>query len=168
MRKKMVDELASRYEGVENFILVDPRGLTANQTVEMRREMRLQEVKMNVVKNSVALHAFKKAGLEPLSELLTEMTAVCCGPDPVAIAKLVHEARDKYEKKPKVRGAMIDGQIMDAKQVAELSKLPSREQLMGTLLATFNAPASTFVRLLNEVTASFLRVLQAHADKNNS
>jgi large subunit ribosomal protein L10 len=49
--------------------------------------------------------------------------------------------------------------------VAELAKLPSRQELLATLVATLQAPIAKFVRTLNEVPGKFARTLVAVRDK---
>jgi large subunit ribosomal protein L10 len=161
LRRKMVDELARRYEGTSNFVVVDYHGLTAGKAVEFRAELRRSEVRMNVVKNSVARHAFARIGLAPLTEFLKEMNGVVYGPDAVAIAKAVVDFRKKNDNVPKVRGGLVEGKPVDARQVEAISQLPSREQILANFLATMNAPASSFVRVLNEIPAAFVRALDA-------
>ena len=94
---------------------------------------------------------------------LTDMNAVVYGPDPLSMAKLIHAFREKNNL-PKVRAALVDGQPVGPEKVAELSKLPGRDQLLGHFLATLQAPASTFVRLLNEVSSQFVRLMAAVRD----
>jgi large subunit ribosomal protein L10 len=71
LRRKMVDELAEKLKGQTNLVLVDAKGLTGNQTVELRKALREDKNKIRLVKNSVALHTFKKLGVTGLDTALT-------------------------------------------------------------------------------------------------
>ena len=165
VRKKMVQELAARYRGQENFVVVDPRGLTALESVELRAEMHKNDLHMSVVKNSILRHALKDAGLESLEKILGEMNALVYGPDPVTIAKVVHEFQKKADKRPAVRGGLLDGEPIDAAQVRKLSHMPTRDQLIGMLLCAMQGSTTALARVLNEIPTSFARVLKAVADK---
>ncbi len=165
LRKRVVDELEKKYKGHKNFFLVNYQGLTANQTVELRRELRADKVKMNVVKNSVAHHTFEKLGLKDLQNHLTGMNAVVYGPDPVAAAKKLVAYRDKHQKS-QVTAAIVEGKVMTAAEVVTLSKLPGREQLLAQVLGVLLGVQTQFVSTLNEIPRKFVGTLQAVADKD--
>lgn len=165
MRRKMVDELAGKYRGMKNFVLVDVRGMSGRQSVELRRDLRESGVRMNVLKNSVAHHTFEKLGLKGFQEKLTGMNAVVYGPDPVTIAKKLTAFRDKQQK-PDIKAAVVEGQVFGPKQIETLSKLPGREQLISMLLGLFRAVPQQFVSTLNEIPRKFLGTLQAIQDKD--
>ena len=76
LRRKMVDELAEKLQGQANLVLLDAKGLTGNQTVELRKALREDKNKLRLVKNSVALHTFKKLGISGFEASLTGMSAV--------------------------------------------------------------------------------------------
>ncbi|MHC4607247.1 MAG: 50S ribosomal protein L10 [Planctomycetota bacterium] len=165
LRRKMTGEIAARYRDVANCVLVDYRGLTADQAVQLRSDLRRSDVRMTVVKNSTAKHALAGAGIGALAESLRDMNAIVYGADAVVVAKALHEFRRKNENIPKVKGGVLEGKHVDAAQVEQISLLPGREQMLATFLATMNAPMSSFVRVLSEIPASFARVLAAVRDQ---
>src|SRR3990172_5669759 len=87
LRRRAVDELVRKYGKSKSLLLLDPRGMTGNQAVELRRDLRTDKIRLTLVKNSVAFHAFEKLGLKDLQPRLTGMTAIVHGADPVAAAK---------------------------------------------------------------------------------
>ena len=165
LRRRMVDELSVSLKDQTSLIVVDATGLTGTQADEIRAELRQSEGKFRHVKNSVALHACKKVGIEGLDEYLNGMTAFAFGADVLSVAKGLIEYKDK-NKRPKVRGALIEGQLMNAAEVEQFSKLPSRDELLSILLGTLNAVTTKFVSTLNEIPRSFVGTLQAVADKD--
>ncbi len=164
LRRKMVDELAEKIGGQKNLVLVDAAGLTGGQAVELRAQLREGRVAMRLVKNSVALHALRKLGIDVFEKQLEGMSAFVYGPDPLVIAKKLAAYREKNQR-PAVRCALIEGKAMDAAAIAALSKLPGREQLLGMFLGTLNGVVQKFVSTLNEIPRSFVGTLQAVADK---
>jgi large subunit ribosomal protein L10 len=160
----MVDELVKRYQHQKNYVLVSTQGMTANQAVELRRDLRECKVKMTALKNSVAHHAFEQLGLKELQKHLTGMNALVVGPDPVVIAKKLVAFRERTEK-AQVRAGMVEGKALSAAELVTMSKLPGREQLLSTLLGTIQAPAQQFVTVLNEAGRQFVGVLAAYEGK---
>ena len=70
--------------------------------------------------------------------------------DPAAVAKCLKEAGDDFEA-VNLRGGILDGEELTLDQVTQLANLPSRDEMLATLLATFNAPISALARVLNAV-----------------
>ncbi len=164
LRHKMVDELAGKFRGQKNIVLVNAQGLTGNQTVELRAQLREVQVKMRLMKNSVALHIFKKLGLPGFDPHLSGMTALVYGPDPLAIAKKLVAYREKNQR-PEVKCAWIEGKVMGAAEVVALSRLPGREAILASLFGTMNAVTQKFVSTLNEIPRSFVATLLAVSGK---
>ena len=73
-------------------------------------------------------------------------------------------------KKPdiKLKGGYIDGKLYDVASVTAISKLPSKELIVGQLLGSLNAPASNFVGTLNNIIGDFVRTVQAIVDKQSA
>ena len=164
LRRKMVDELAEKLQGQNNLVLVDAKGLTGNQTVELRKALREDKSKFRLVKNSVALHTFKKLGVTGFEGSLTGMSGVVYGPDPLAIAKKLVAYREKHQKAA-VKAALIEGKPMAPASIDALSKLPGRSELMSQVLGVLQGVTVQFVSTLNEIPRSFVGTLQAVADK---
>src|SRR3954468_4986951 len=111
LRRKMVDELAEKLQGQTNLILLDAKGLTGIQTTELRKALREDKNKLRLVKNSVALHTFKKLGIAGFEGQLNGMSALVYGSDFLAIAKKLVAYNEKH-KKGSVKAAYIEGKQM--------------------------------------------------------
>ena len=164
LRRKMVDELADKLKGQQNMVLIDANGLTGNQSVELRKALREDKVKVRLVKNSVALHTFKKLGIAAFEKHLTGMSAVVYGADPLAIAKKLVAYREKHQK-GSVKAALIEGKPADAAAIAALSKLPGRTEMLGQILGLMQGATVKLVSTLNEIPRKFIGTLLAVADK---
>jgi large subunit ribosomal protein L10 len=164
LRRRMVDELVKKHDKQKNFVLVNASNMTANQSVELRRDLREAKAKLTILKNSVAHHAFEKLGLKDLQKHLTGMTALVAGSDPVVLAKKLTAFKEKTDRAG-VRAASVEGKPFTAADVAALSKLPGREQLLSTLLGTMQAPAQQMVNVLQESVRQILNVLAAYEAK---
>jgi large subunit ribosomal protein L10 len=164
LRRKMVDELAEKLQGQNNLVLVDAKGLTGNQTVELRKALREDKSKFRLVKNSVALHTFKKLGVTGFDASLTGMSGVVYGPDPLAIAKKLIAYREKHQKAA-VKAAVVEGKPMPPAAFEQFSKLPGRQELLSQVLGVLQGVTVQFVSTLNEIPRSFVGTLKAVADK---
>jgi large subunit ribosomal protein L10 len=81
--------------------------------------------------------------------------------DPVAVAKVMHEFSRENVDKFTIKGGAMPNVMMNPQQVADLAKMPSRNQLLATLLGTMQAPIAKLARTMNEVPGKFVRTLAA-------
>ena len=152
-------------------ILIDYRGIDANQIVELRKDLNATSSKMKVLKNSLARIASNDTPFAGLADQFTKTRAIVYSDgDPVEQAKILSEQAAKLENLKILAGILVgDGKtsILDSSQVEALSKLPSREELIVKLLFLLQASATQFVRTLNEVPSKFIRTLAAIRDSKS-
>jgi large subunit ribosomal protein L10 len=157
------EELVGRYaEGLADaphaFVL-GFQGITVAQTDDLRRRIREQGGRYEVVKNRLALIAVKGKGLESLSDQFTGPTGVAfSNDDPVALAKALAQF-SKDNPVLQFKGALVDGQAVAGDQVAAIATMPSREELIAKLLFLLQSPITRFVRGLNEISRQLVVVL---------
>lgn len=162
-KKAVVTEVTAKLADAQAAMLAEYRGLTVAQMTELRHKAYASQVYLRVVKNTLAQRAIQGSSFECLKDQLSGPLALAISKDPVAAAKLLAEfAKDNEALRIKV-GAM-GGKLMTLAQVQALAKLPSREQLLATLVGTLQAPLTKLVRTLNEVPGKFVRTLAAVRD----
>lgn len=144
-------------------IIAEYRGLSVAQMSALRAEARNAGVYLRVVKNTLARRAIVGSDFECLDEHFVGPVAIATASDPVAVAKVLSDFAKKHEALAIKVGAM-DGGVLTDSDIKALAKLPSRDQLMAQLIGTMQAPIQKFVRTLNEIPASFVRVLAAIRD----
>ncbi|MBK1790347.1 50S ribosomal protein L10 [Persicirhabdus sediminis] len=160
-KKYMIDELFERVNASPFVLVVDYTGMSVTQFSELRNRLTEAGSECHVAKNTFMRKAIADAGLPDISEKLTGQTAFITGEaDVCAAAKVVKEFTKEF-KIMEVKAGILDGDVLEASQVAELANLPSREVLLAQLLGVLNAPASKLVRTLNEPGSSIARVLKA-------
>jgi len=132
----IAEDLKKRLDGVENALLVNVVGMDVNASNKLRRDLVASNIKLLVVKNSLADRATKDTSLNPLFAGLTGMAAVCWGAqDIVSLAKtIVKLAKDKAYAKFEIRGGILDGEAFTAEKVEDISKWPTREEQIAILL----------------------------------
>ncbi|MBC8257677.1 MAG: 50S ribosomal protein L10 [SAR324 cluster bacterium] len=167
-KEAQVSELRSIFNNTSAGILVDYRGIEANQIVELRKKLNEASSTMKVIKNSLARLAAEDTPFSELAEQFTQTRAlVFSAGDAVQQAKVLSEAAKKLENLKILAGILVDENktsILNTGEVVALSKLPSREELLMKLLFLMQAPATQFVSTLNAVPAKFVRTLAAIRD----
>ena len=163
-----VSELRSIFNNMSAGVLVDYRGIEANQVVELRKQLNDASSTMKVLKNSLARIAAEDTPFSELADQLTQTRAlVYSDGDPVVQAKVLSEAAKNIDNLKILAGILVGHSktsILNTGEVEALSKLPSREELLVKLLVLMQAPATQFVLNLNAVPAKFVRTLAAIRD----
>ena len=163
-KEEQVAELKDKFERATSVFVADYRGLGVHQMEALRGGLRKAEssdAEFRVAKNSVLRLASQGGPAEGLQEHFTGTTSIAISfGDPVALAKtLVDYSKDNEAFE--LRGAVLDGEVLDASGVKHLSTLPSLDELRGKLVGLLQAPATKLVRLLNEPGAQIARVISA-------
>ena len=147
-KEAIIQDLVKDIGRAKAIFLTNLIGIKSNEAVSVRKAVRDNNGKMVVTRNTL----FKKAAAgTPVEALVANLS----GPhalafafdDPAAVAKSLKEAGATLEL-VELKGGVLDGQMLTKAQVKQLADLPSRDQMLGTLLATFLAPVSAFARVL--------------------
>lgn len=159
----MVEEVGAMVAAAQSIVVAEYRGLDVEAVTRLRREARKQGVRLRVLKNTLARRAMDGTPFAGLADKLVGPLVYGFSADPVAAAKVLSTFA-KDNGKLVVRAGAMPHHVMDEKGVKALASLPSREELLATLMATMQAPIGQFVRTLNEVPARLVRTLAAVRD----
>ena len=165
-----VAKLTQSFQDSAGAVLTEYRGLTVKQLQDLRRALG-ENAHYAVVKNTLAKLAAAEAGMTGVDDLLTGPTAIAfINGDVVEAAKGL---RDFAKAHPAliIKGGVLDGDILDASEIAKLADLESREVLLGKLAGVLLASLSQAVYLLNAPLAQAARLagaLQAKAEQDPS
>ena len=162
-KQAMVSEVAAKLQGAQSLIVAEYRGLNVERVTQLRAKARKSGVWLRVLKNTLARRAVKGTPFEKLSEKMVGPLMYGISQDPVAGAKVLSEFAKENELFVIKAGAMPNA-VMSAQDIKALAQLPSREQLIATLLGTMQAPVTKLVRTMNEVPSRFVRTLAAYRD----
>lgn len=148
-KEDAVKALKDEFQGYNGFIFTDYRGMTVAQITELRNALRKNDAAYRVVKNRYAKIAFKDLGKTGAEDQMVGPTAVALakGDESNVVAKAIFEAI-KNGTPIEVKGAIIDGEVMDAASVEALSKLPTRLELIASLMGTMKAPVQKLAATL--------------------
>ncbi|MBA3508095.1 MAG: 50S ribosomal protein L10 [Betaproteobacteria bacterium] len=162
-KQAVVVEVAKQVAGAQAIVMAENRGLPVADLTRLRAKARASGVYFRVVKNTLVRRAVADTPFASLAEKMVGPLAYCIGPDPVAVAKLLNDFA-KGNEKFVIAGGAMPGLVMSAKEITALASLPSRAQLLATLIGTIQAPIVKLVRTLNEVPTKLVRALAAVRD----
>jgi large subunit ribosomal protein L10 len=166
-KQATVSEVQARLAGAQSVIVAEYRGLNVERVTQLRAKARKSGVYLRVLKNTLARRAIQGTPFEKLTDQMVGPLMYGISPDPVAGAKVLSEFARENELFVIKAGAMPNA-VMSVQEIKALAQLPSREQLLATLVATLQAPMAKLVRTLNEVPAKFARTLAAYRDAKQS
>jgi len=159
----MIEEVSALVAKAESIIVAEYRGLDVDSVTRLRKEARSQGVQLRVLKNTLARRAVNDTPFSGLADKMVGPLVYGFSSDPVSAAKVLSNFAKSNDKLVVKAGAMPNV-VMDEAGVKALATLPSREELLATLMATMQAPIGQFVRTLNEVPARFVRTVAAVRD----
>ena len=161
-------DLAKRFEGVEGVAVISPRGIDGHKTHALRRKLHATGLRMTVVQNNLARRAVDagESKLKGFDKLLDGPSALIYGQASIAnIARLLLEAK-KDNEAMELRGVFFDGELYAGdKGVETASKLPTREEAIGNLVATILGPGRRFAAALKGPGGTLGAVLKTIEDK---
>lgn len=171
-KKSAIDEINAVVQNSSYCFLLNYGSLTVASFTALRTSLSAAKSTVKVVKNAYVAKAFEAKGWTIPEAFLSGPTAIITGDgDPAEVAKLIVTfltkiAKDEKAGKASAKGANLEGSVLAANEVEALSKLPSKDVMRATLLATLMAPATNLVRIFAAPATALLYVLNAKADKD--
>src|SRR5215204_5753915 len=160
-------ELGERFKGVDSVAVINPRGINATKNNLIRRKLREKGLRMTVVKNTLAKRAVPDdSKLKGFDALLDGPSAVIYGEASVStIARLILDEK-KADEKIELRGIFFDGEIyVGDKGVEQVSKLPTREEALGQVVALILAPGQRLGGILKGQAGKVASLIKAIEEK---
>ena len=162
-----VKKVKERLQNAKSIVLIDYKGINIEEVDELRNRMRNAEVDYFISKNTFIKLALNELGISELDSQLVGPTAIAATTiDEVAPARELAKFRKEImEDKdfPNFKLGLVDGKIMEASELEQLAKLPSKEVLISMILQGFNAPVTGFVGVLNGILRKFVYTIDAIA-----
>lgn len=157
-------ETKKAFEDNPSTVFVNYNTFTQDDSVAYRAKAKEAGASARVIKNSVAAIALKELGVEGADSILGGPVLAVMGEDPVSVAK-VASAFKKENDKGDVLGGVVDGKLVSADDVKALSKLPSKEVLVGMFVNVVASPLRGLVTVLNGNIRGLAQVMAAIKDK---
>jgi large subunit ribosomal protein L10 len=158
-KTQQVEKLSQELQKVSSLVVTTYTKMTVAQDYELRKALRGAGAKYQVVKNTLAEKAGKGTKVEGALKDLAGVTSIAYTTgDPVAMAKaLTKYAKDMPEFTFKV--GVVEGRVIQIKEIEALATLPSKEELYSKLLFLLNAPAQRLATAINAVPRNLAVVI---------
>jgi large subunit ribosomal protein L10 len=145
IKEKMVERYQTRFRDVQDVAVISTKGVDVLQMTALRSALRASGMRAMVVHNRIGKRALADIGLAGLKDLLRGPSTLVWGGDSVVDLAKVLAAAAKKLPVMKIRGGVSSGQVLSEKDIEVLSQLPSREELMGRVVATAMGAAGRVV-----------------------
>lgn len=167
-KKKITDDLKDRFSRSAIVVLTDYKGLDVTSINDLRRRLREEDIEYQVVKNTLLVRASEDTEVALIRDFFKGPSAIALSyEDPVAPAKILTKFA-KENQRLEIKVGVMNGKLLDVDAIKVLSKLPSREVLLGQLLSTLNMVPTSFVRTLAEIPRGLVSVLAAIRDQKEA
>jgi large subunit ribosomal protein L10 len=141
IKEMIIDDYKSRFQDLEGALVVDIRGIEANDNNALRNGLLEQDIRVTVVKNTLADKAFSGTALEPLGTILEGPSALAYGAESVVeVARALVDWAKKVQKLD-LKGAILDGEIFEGEAgVKRLSEFPTKEEAQAKVVQLILSP----------------------------
>ena len=150
-KTEAIESIKNDVKASSAFIFTEYRGLKVEQITELRKKLRDNACTYKVVRNNFARIAFEDADIKDVDSWLTGPTALAMIAEDANLAAKTLFEYAKDAPALVIKGAVVDGEIYDAKQIEAFSKLPGKKDLIAMFMSTVNATTSKFVRTLQAI-----------------
>ncbi|MAT57968.1 MAG: 50S ribosomal protein L10 [Melioribacteraceae bacterium] len=157
---EFVEQIKEIIKNSTAIYMVDYHGITVEDINKLRGEFRKDGVTYKVFKNTLMKRAFDEiGGYEKFNDILVGMTGVAfAGENFVAPAKII-EKFSKDKNTMKFKGAYLDGQFFDASKLEMLASMPTKEEVMASIVGSIASPAQGIVGAINGVARDLVNVI---------
>ncbi len=162
-KEQEVQTLKERFEENDVVVVAHYSGLSVLEMSELRSALRAEGATFKVAKNSLVKRALTGTKFEEMAGMFSGPTGVAVSNDP-GVAKIAYKFAKSHDKLVLIGGAMGE-QIMSKAEVEQLAKLPSLDELRGTIIGLLQAPAQKIVGVVAAPAGGLARVIGAYAAK---
>jgi large subunit ribosomal protein L10 len=166
-KREIVADLEALFNKSQVAIVADLSGYTVAEITTFRRQLDKDNAQCKMAKNTLIEIASSKGQFESIKELTKGPTALILGyEDPVAPAKTVVQYI-KQIKKGTIRGGVLENKLLTDKQVTSLAELPSKDQLLSSIMGGLDSGARGIAGILNNIISDIAVLVEEVAKKNN-
>lgn len=153
LKVQVVADIVEKLKGAQSMVVCSYSGLTVEQVTNLRKLCREQEVHYCVLKNRLVLRALQELGIGGLDHLLEGPNAFVFSTKDVTNApKIVNDFIEKNKLTSlEIKGGLMGTEVLDVAGVKALAALPSREELLATVVGCLVSPVSSLVAVLDEI-----------------
>jgi large subunit ribosomal protein L10 len=159
-KEQIVAEVVETLQKARGLFFTDFQGLTVEQVTELRREFFKAGIDYRVVKNTLVQKALEQVtGYDKVYTYLAGPTAVAFAyDDPVAPAKIIQKFADKHHKLS-LKVCVLERQVYEGGRLKELASLPTRKEMMASILGSIQSPLAGVPTVINAVMRDLVSVI---------
>ncbi|MDO5590980.1 MAG: 50S ribosomal protein L10 [Lachnospiraceae bacterium] len=151
LKQPIVQAIAEDVKDAASVVLVDYRGLTVAEDTALRKQLREAGIIYKVCKNTMMKRAFEGTDFAQLNDQLEGPSAIAISKDDATAPARILCKFAKDAKALELKGGVVEGTVYDVAGLTELSKVPSREELLSKLLGSLQSPITNLARVLNQI-----------------
>ena len=151
LKQPIVQAIAEDIKDAASVVLVDYRGLTVAEDTALRKQLREAGIVYKVCKNTMMKRAFEGTDFAALDEHLEGPSAIAISKDDATAPARILCKFAKDAKALELKAGVVEGTVYDVAGLTELSKVPSREELLSKLLGSIQSPITNFARVMNQL-----------------
>lgn len=163
-KEQLVDELGQIFDSSGVVVVCHYEGLTVAEMQDLRAQMSEVDGSVRVAKNKLAKIALEGKPCASIANLLNGMTVLAYSEDPVAAAKVV-QAYSKENSKLEILGGAMGETALDVAGVKAVAAMPSREELIASIVGCIGAPASNIAGAIGAPASNIASILSTIEDK---
>ena len=149
-KQERIAKLAEEMKGAESFVFVASRGLTVAQDTAMRKELRDNGVKYEVIKNTTLKRVFETLGIDGVSDIFEGPTAVAYADNVTSPAKILAKYAKEYEPL-EIKGGVVAGKVASIDEIMTLASIPDVETLYSQVVYGLLFPFTKLAMLVKAV-----------------
>lgn len=161
IKEMIIDDYKKRFDELDGALVVDIRGMNANDNNDLRMGLEKKKIRVTVIKNTLAKKAFVGTKLAPLGDGLEGPSALAYGAE--SVVDVARELVDwaKKIKQLTLKGAVLDGTYYSgAEGVKRLSTFPTREEAQAKVVQLVLSPASNLLRAATSPGSNILGIVK--------
>lgn len=166
-KESIVKDIEEKLAKQKSMVFMDFAGANVKELTEVRNKLKSEGSEMKVAKKNLLQIALKNKKIDLDAKKLSGEVAIIFGyEDEISPSKIIYQFT-KSSKKAKLIGGWVGDTLYGPEEIVKLAQLPGKEQLLGMLVGTINAPVSNFVSVLHGNLRNLVCALSAIKDKNN-
>lgn len=150
-KQAVVADLTERLKSSIVGVVVNYKGINVEDDTKLRKELRENNVKYTVVKNTLLKRATDNVGLSEMDNVLEGTTALATSDDDYTAAARILNNFAKKNDYFEIKAGFMDGAVVDLATIQSLANLPTREVLLANVLGAFQAPVASFARAIQAI-----------------
>jgi len=163
-----VARIKELFDGNNAYFITDYQGLNVAEMTTLRKNLREQNIKFIIAKNTLVRVASEQAGVAGIQEHLNGPTAIAFTKKDAAVAaKILHDSFKEREL-PRMKVFVVEEEVFPGDDIQRLADLPTKDELLGMIASAVEAPVKNVAVLVDAFFQGLLGVIEALAEKKKS